>query len=235
MVNIEEVFVEINKKRTNINELLKQKKMFAQSEYEEMRAEAERIKSKYAKLTSEVNQDIANLGRDIQGYSDALYKGAFISIQDFANGVAQVLSDATLKPWEIVAIAFSYKKRVRDEGGLKLVPTDANIIAVVKSGAFSKDLTDMIFVDKDWLLNNRAMMGFLDMINRGDIVLLHIVENENRAEKILNLFESGFNSDFDKHLLRFELEYNEKNPVHKYPALVGFMDRYIYSQLSKKK
>ena len=235
MMNIEEVFLEISKSRDGINELLKQKKMFAQSEYEEMRAEAERIKNKYAKLNDEVNQDISNLGKSIQNYSDVLYKGAFISIQEFANDVAQILSSTTQKPWEIVAIAFSYKKRVRDEKGLKLVPTDANIIAVTKSGAFSQNLMDMIFKDKNWLSNNQAMVGFLDMINKGDIVLLHIVENENRAEKILNLFESGFNGDFDKHLLRFELEYNEKNPVHKYPALVGYMDRYIYSQLTKKK
>ncbi len=235
MMNLEEVFIEINKNRDGVNDLLKQKKMFAQSEYEEMRTEAERIKNKYAKLNDEVNQDISVLGKKNQNYSDVLYKGGFISIQDFANGVAQTLSNSTQKPWEIVAIAFSYKKRVRDAGGLKLVPTDANIIAVTRSGAFGKELTDMIFRDKNWLNNNQAMVGFLDMINKGEIVLLHIVENENKAEKILNLFESGFNSDFDKHLLRFELEYNEKNPVHKYPALVGFMDRYIYTQLSKKR
>lgn len=234
-MEIDEIFNELQSSRANLRDLLKQKKYFAQSEYEELRAEAERIKQKYANLNEELRRDIIELGQKNQRLLSPLYNGGFISIEQFANEVSNILSSSTMKSWEIVAIAFTYKKRVKTESGLSLVPTEANIIGVAKVGAFSNELTEIIFGDKNWLGNNQAMLGFIEMINKGDIILLHIVEQENRAEKMLNLFESGFNGDFDKYLLRFELDYNEKNPIHKYPILMEYMDKYVYQNLTKKK
>lgn len=234
-MNIEEIFRELNTSRETLKDLLKQKKYFAQSEYEEMRAEAERIKQKYANLNDELKHDIQEIGRKNQSLLSPLYNGGFIDIEKFANEVSGLLSSFTLKSWEIIAIAFSYKKRVKTSNGLSLVPTEANIIGIAKVGAFSNELTEIIFGDKNWLGNNQAMMGFMEMLNKGDIVLLHIVEQENKTEKMLNLFESGFNGDFDKYLLRFELEYNEKNPIHKYPILMEYMDNYVYTNLTSNK
>ena len=234
MANINEIFSNITKSREQVKDLLRQKKYFGQAEYEELKAEAERIKQKYVNLNKEVNHDIQVLGQRLQVYQDDLFSGGFITIQQFASDIAEVLTKDTGRLWEIVAVAFSYKKRVKQISGLVLTPTDANIIAVAKKGAFSKELTNLIFYDKHWLENNQAMFGFMEMVKKGDIVLLHIVEQENKTEQVLNLFESEFNGDFDKYLLRFELEHNDKNPVHKYPILYEYLDNYVYMTLNRK-
>ena len=234
MANINEIFSNISHSRGQINALLKQKKFFVQAEYEELKLEAERIKQKYINLNHEVNHDIELIGQKLQMYQDDLFSGGFISIQQFASDIAEILTKNTARLWEIVAVAFTYKKRVKQVSGLVLTPTDANIIAVAKKGAFSRELTNLIFYDKNWLNNNQAMLGFMEMVKRGDIVLLHIVEQDNKTEQVLNLFESGFNGDFDKYLLRFELEYNDKNPAHKYPVLYEYLDNYVYTELNRK-
>jgi len=232
--NISFVFEKMKTIRKQINDLTKQKQLFAQKEYEELQEEAKRIKQKYLQLNDEVNADIKYLNEQYSQFQDELFLGGFIDIGKFANDVANLLSASTGVVWEINAIAFNYKKRTRKEGKFELVPTDANLVAVAKKDAFSQELLQYIFSTKNWLNNNQALMGFMELVKRGDIVLLHIVEQDNKTEKTFNLFEYGFNSDFDKYLLRFETEYNDKNPIHRFPQLNDYLDKYIMEQLSKK-
>jgi len=80
-----------------------------------------------------------------------------------------------------------------------------------------------------------AMMSFMEYVKKGDVVLLHIVEKENDKGKLLNLFESGFNGDFHRYLLRFDLAYNDKNPTNKYPFLQDYLDDYVLKKLLDRK
>ncbi len=235
MKDYAEVFDIISKERKDLFAKLKEKKDLQQREYEEIRNFSEITKAKYKEYYDRINEDISNINSSMIQYQDDLLIGGFIDIQKFANDVSSLMSRKTNFEWEILAIAFTYKKRQKGVFGLQLINTDANIIAVAKKDIFSKDLTDIIFKQKDWLNNNSAMMAFLEHVKRGDVILLHIVEKENDKEKLLNLFESGFNGDFDRYLLRFDLAYNDKNPVNRYPFLQEYLDEYVLSKLVDKK
>lgn len=235
MKDYTEVFDIISKERKDLFAKLKEKKDLQQQEYEEIKKFSEETKAKYQGLYEKINEDITNINASMTNYQDDLIIGGFIDIQKFANDISSLMSKNTNFEWEILAIAFTYKKRQKGVFGLQLINTDANIIAVAKKDIFSKDLTDIIFKQKDWLNNNSAMMAFLEHVKKGDVVLLHIVEKENDKEKLLNLFESGFNGDFDRYLLRFDLAYNDKNPVNKYPFLQDYLDEYVLTKLLDRK
>ncbi len=235
MKDYNEVFDIISKERKDLFAKLKEKKELQQQEYEEIKKFSELTKSKYKEYYDNINNEIKNINDVMIQYQDDLLLGGFIDIQKFANDVSSLMSKNTNYEWEILAIAFTYKKRQKGVFGLQLINTDANIICIAKKDIFSKDLTDIIFKQKDWLNNNNAMLAFLEHVKRGDVILLHIVEAENDKEKLLNLFESGFNGDFDRYLLRFDLAYNDKNPVNKYPFLQDYLDNYVLNKLLDKK
>lgn len=235
MADYNEIFDILKKERQDLFAKLKEKKNLQQQEYEEIKNFSEKTKERYSQYYDAINNEIGNLNANMSKYQDELFVGGFIDIQKFTNEVCTLLSQRTSFEWEILAIAFTYKKRKKGVFGLQLIDTDANIIAVAKKDVFSEDLTRAIFGQKDWLNNNQAMMAFLEHVKRGDIVLLHIVERENDKEKLLNLFESGFNGDFDRYLLRFDLYYNDKNPTNKYPFLQDYLDSYVFEKLFNKK
>ena len=235
MKDYAEVFDIISKERKDLFAKLKEKKELQQQEYEEIKNFSEATKQKYKQFYDVINEDINSINTIMSRYQDDLIIGGFIDIQKFANDISSLMSRKTNYEWEILAIAFTYKKRQKGVFGLQLINTDANIICVAKKDVFSKELTDIIFKQKDWLSNNHAMLAFLEHVKRGDVVLLHIVEAENDKEKLLNLFESGFNGDFDRYLLRFDLAYNDKNPVNKYPFLQEYLDEYVFNKLVAKK
>ena len=214
---------------------LKEKKDLQQQEYEEIKNFSELTKEKYKQYYDSINKEIDEINNVMVQYQDDLIVGGFIDIQKFANEISSLMSRNTNYEWEILAIAFTYKKRQKGVFGLQLINTEANIICVAKKDIFSKELTEIIFKQKDWLNNNSAMLAFLEHVKRGDVILLHIVEAENDKEKLLNLFESGFNGDFDRYLLRFDLSYNDKNPVNKYPFLQKYLDDYVLSKLLKNR
>ena len=234
MKDCTKVYEEIKAQRFEVQRHLKEKRKLMQQEYEEIRDFSEITKQKYARYYAEINQEIKKLNDGLTDYQDELMVAGFIEIEKFANDACHLLSKYTNFEWEIVAIAFQYKKRQKGDFGLQLINTDANIVGVAKKDVFSKELIKAIFGKKDWLSNNQEMMAFMEHVQKGDIVLLHIVEKENDDEKFLNLFESGFNGDFDKHLLRFDLHYNEKNPATKYPFLQTYLDEYVFTALAKK-
>lgn len=235
MANYNDIFEILKKERQDLFAKLKEKKNLQQQEYEEIKHFSEKTKERYSQYYDAINNEIGILNSNMSKYQDSLFVGGFIDIQKFTNDICTLLSQKTNFEWEILAIAFTYKKRQKGVFGLQLIDTDANIIAVAKKDVFSDDLTRAIFGQKDWLNNNQAMMAFLEHVKRGDIVLLHIVEKENDREKLLNLFESGFNGDFDRYLLRFDLCYNDKNPVNKYPFLQEYLDDYVFEKLNNKK
>jgi len=230
-----EVFDIISKERKDLFAKLKNKKDLQQQEYEEIKNFSEATKAKYQTFYDNINKDINDINAVMTQYQDDLIVGGFVDIQEFANEVCSLMSKNTRFEWEIIAIAFTYKKRQKGVFGLQLINTDANIILVAKKDIFPKELTDIIFKQKDWLNNNMAMMSFMEYVKKGDVVLLHIVEKENDKEKLLNLFESGFNGDFDRYLLRFDLAYNDKNPTNKYPFLQDYLDDYVLKKLLDRK
>ncbi len=235
MKDFTEVFDIISKERQDLFAKLKEKKDLQQQEYEEIKNFSELTKEKYKQYYDSINKEIDEINNVMVKYQDDLIVGGFIDIQKFANEISSLMSRNTNYEWEILAIAFTYKKRQKGVFGLQLINTEANIICVAKKDIFSKELTEIIFKQKDWLNNNSAMLAFLEHVKRGDVILLHIVEAENDKEKLLNLFESGFNGDFDRYLLRFDLSYNDKNPVNKYPFLQKYLDDYVLSKLLKNK
>lgn len=232
MADYNEIFDILFKERQDLFAKLKEKKNLQQQEYEEIKAFSEKTKERYSQYYESLNSEIAGISSNMAKYQDTLFVGGLIDIQKFANDICTLMSQKTRYEWEILAIAFTYKKRKKGVFGLQLINTDANIIAVAKKDIFSEELTKAIFGQKDWLNNNQAMMAFLEHVKRGDVVLLHIVEKENDKEKMLNLFESGFNGDFDRYLLRFDLNYNDKNPTNKYPFLQEYLDNYVLNKLT---
>ena len=235
MKDFNEVFDIIVKERKDLFAKLKEKKDLQQQEYEEIKRFSETTKEKYKVFYDNINKDISDINKLLTQYQDDLIVGGFVEIQSFTNDVCSLMSKNTGYEWEILAIAFTYKKRQKGVFGLQLINTDANIIAVAKKDIFSKELTDVIFKQKDWLNNNGAMLAFMEHVKKGDVVLLHIVEKENDKQKVFNLFESGFNGDFDRYLLRYDLAFNEKNPAVKYPFLQEYLDQYVLNKLLDRK
>jgi len=228
-----QVLENIKKNRDRIAEIVKVKHNLQQEEYEQLRVFSEQLKLKYALKNKALNEEIVSISDNLKSYQDELMLKGFINIEKLANDVTYLLNANTSFEWEILALAIKYKKRKKGNFGLMLIDTKANLIAVAKKNILSQDLMQIIYKQDDWLSKNSAIIAFMELLEKGDIVLLHIVEDENDKQKELNLLESGFNSDFDKYLLRYALEYNEKNPTYKYKFLQGYLDNYIFSIKNK--